>query len=75
MCACGETMTCDGGATAACNCDSMDGAAHYDHGLFVNKEVLPVSAVCTGYVIVPGQNSYARVNMGELVCASKQFGM
>lgn len=74
FCACGETMTCDEGPTFACNCDSPDDIPHYDHGLFIHKEHLPVSSVCYGYNWSPGLSSYVRIYVGELICAPEQFG-
>ena len=74
-CACGEINRCDGGPGAACNCDSSDAVLHVDEGLFIDKDVLPVSEVCFGYKLSEdGSASSVSVTIGEFVCGPEQFG-
>jgi len=51
-----------------------DDVRRNDRGLFVHKQYLPVSEVCFGYSPT-GKSRYARVTIGELICAPDQFGM
>uniref|UniRef100_A0ABM0M5J1 Uncharacterized protein LOC102803053 n=1 Tax=Saccoglossus kowalevskii TaxID=10224 RepID=A0ABM0M5J1_SACKO len=79
-CACGETGTCEGGETMACQCDMNDDILRADHGLFVNKDVLPVAQVCMGVSEdnVDGEDperKLQRYTFDDLVCGDEQFGL
>ena len=74
QCACGTRGACKGDNSLACNCDSLGDQLTTDDGRLIDKNVLPVSSVCMGYLSSVEAHRLVKYELGNLVCSEQHFG-